>query len=72
MPDIKTGPEKIFYNELEALGATVEAYIVRSARAWAPDLYVYRVTRADKSTAVGTVPWDLNTFSAVLTHAKGE
>lgn len=70
--DLRSGPEKMFYKELEAIGATVEAFIVRSSRAWFPDLYCFRVTRADGSTGVGHIPWDLDTYSAVLKLAKGE
>ena len=70
--DMRSGPEKMFYKELEAIGAKVEAYIARSVRDWAPDLYVFRVTRADGSTAVGHCPWDLDTYSYVLAIAKGE
>lgn len=70
--DLRTGPEKMFYNELEKLGAKVEAFIMRSPRDWFPDIYGYRVTRADGTQVVGNVPWDLDTYSTILKIAKGE
>lgn len=70
--DLRTGTEKMFYNELEAIGAKIEAFIIRAPRDWFHDIYGFRITRADGSTAVGHVPWDLNTYSAVLAIAKGE
>lgn len=69
--NLMTGPERMFYDQLEALGATIQAFIIRSQREWFPDLYCYRLTRADGSTAVGHVAWDLDTYSAVLAVAKG-
>lgn len=69
--NLMSGPERMFYEELEAIGARVDAFIVRAQRDWFPDLYGYRITRADGSIAVGHVPWDLNTYAAVLAVAKG-
>lgn len=69
--NLMTGPEKMFYDELGRIGARIEAFIIRSQREWFPDLYGYRITRADGSETVGHVPWDLDTYSAVLAVAKG-
>lgn len=69
--DLSSGHERMFKAELAAIGATLDAFIVRSSREWFPTLYCYRVTRADGTTAVGAIPWDLDTFSAVLAAAKG-
>jgi ATP-dependent Zn protease len=67
-----SGPEKMFWDEMDAIGANVEASITRKQREWQSDLYQFQVTRANGSTQTGVVPWDLNTFSTVLKIAKGD
>lgn len=69
---LMTGPERMFYDEMNALEATVEAFIIRKPREWAQDLYGYRVTRKDGSQAAGYLPWDLDTYGTVIAIAKGE
>jgi hypothetical protein len=65
-----TEAEKKFREELEATGATIEAFIVRSPRDWFPDLYCYRIDRGGKVT-VGNIAWDESTFTKILSVAKG-
>ncbi|MEN6302266.1 MAG: hypothetical protein ABFD96_06035 [Armatimonadia bacterium] len=70
--DLRTGTEKMFYEELGKLGAKIEAFIVRGPRDWFPDLYGFKITRADGSIHVGHTEWDVGTYARVLTIAKGE
>jgi hypothetical protein len=66
-----SGPELILREELEKIGATVEATIWRPSQEWLPNQYAFRVTRKDGSQQTGVVPWDLSTFAKVLEVAKG-
>jgi len=66
-----SGPEKMFWDEMDAMGAACEAFIQRTTRDWWPDTYTYQLTLTDGSKRVGSIPWDLDTFSKVLAHAKG-
>ena len=65
-----SGQEKMFWDQMDAMGAKVEASITRKVRDWQTDLYQFRVTRADASTHVGVIPWDMDTLSTVLKIAK--
>jgi hypothetical protein len=67
-----SGPEKMFWDGMDAIGATVTARIIRSQADWETDIYSFKITRADGSEAAGLVPWDLDTFSKVLALAKGD
>lgn len=67
-----SGPEKMFWDEMDKIGATVEASIVRKTRDWMTDLYRFQITRADGSKVVGDIAWDMDTFGNVLKIAKGE
>jgi len=69
--DNLNGPERMYREELAALGASLEAVIVRAVRDWMPDYYAWRVIRADGTAASGILPWDINTFPAVLAAVKG-
>ena len=70
--NLMTGTERMFYDELEKIGAKIEAFIIRSSREWFPDLYGYRITRDDGSQEVGYLEFDVHTYSRVLAIAKGE
>lgn len=67
-----SGPEKMFWDEMDKIGATVEASIVRGTRDWMSDLYRFKVTRTNGYEVVGDVPWDMDTFGKVLKAAKGD
>lgn len=69
--DNLSGPEKMFRDEMDALGATIEGVLIRPPREWLPDLYGYRITKADGSQVTGFVEWDLQTFSNLLAIARG-
>lgn len=70
--NLMTGTERMFYDELASIGAKIEAFIIRSSRDWFPDLYGYRITRANGSEVVGYTPYNVDTYSKVLSIAKGE
>lgn len=70
--NLTTGTERMFCDELEKLGAKSEAFIIRSSREWFPDIYGFRVTRADGTQAVGHLPYDLDTYAKVIAIVKGE
>lgn len=65
-----SGPEKMFQDQLAAIGASIEGVLIRPPRDWLPELYGYRITKADGSQVTGFVDWDLDTFSNLMTIAK--
>lgn len=70
--DLRTGPEKMLFDELAALGVTLEALIIRTPRDWVPDLYAYRLTtKSGGVIATNVIPWDIDTYPKVLAAAKG-
>lgn len=67
-----SGPEKMFREELEAIGAKIEGVLIRTPRDWLPNLYGYRITKANGEQLTGFVPWNLNTFYALMNVVRGE
>ena len=67
-----SGQEKMFWDEMDAIGAKVEANIFRKVRGWQEDIYQFRITKPDRTTQTGVIPWDMETLSTVLKIAKGE
>ena len=67
-----SGQEKMFWDQMDEIGAKVEASITRKNRDWQKDLYQFQVTRADGTKETGVIPWDMDTLSTVLKIAKGE
>lgn len=66
-----SGPEKMFRQELDACGASIDAMIIRPPRDWAPDYYCYQLTMGDGSKKTGMVEWGLETFATIIKIAKG-
>jgi hypothetical protein len=65
-----SGTEKMFWEEVDQIGATVEAYIQRPARDWMEPLYVYKVTLPDGRIFSDYIRWGVDTFSNVLDSIK--
>lgn len=68
---LMSGPEKLFYDELNAIGATVHGCIIRAPRDWLHDLYGFQVTRSDGSQVAGYLPWNVSTYPQIIAIAKG-
>jgi hypothetical protein len=67
-----SGPERMFWEEMDGLGITMEAYIQRTSRDWWPDQFIYRMTLADGSQKTGSIAWDLDSYSKLIAVARGE
>jgi hypothetical protein len=63
--------ERMFYDEMAKIGASLEGFIRRSPRDWYPDKRAYKITRSDGSIRVGEVNVDLETYQNILNVAKG-
>jgi hypothetical protein len=67
-----TGAVRIFWDEMDKLGATMEGNRVFPTHEWEVVRFNYRVTRNDGSQLTGSLPWDIDTYSNLLKVAKGE
>lgn len=65
-----SGPERMFREELDAMGATLAAFIFRPPCDWLDEQYGFCITRADGTRVTGVIPWNVHTYPTILEKAK--